>query len=220
MARSSLRRYFRHGMLTQLMVFAAVARAGSVTRAAEELHLAQPTVSMQLRKLSEALDMRLFEHEGRGLRLTESGRAVQALCEELAGVLLRAEARFDGLRKPPLAKLRLAAEPEGRGVAARLLAAFSTRHPGVQASLHVASRADLLERLAAGEDDVYLLELEVEGVPPERRWSLAHPKGRPLAAEVALFLREALLLDAFQIAANNPGPEEDPWKSRGTTTRP
>ena len=134
MARSSLRRYFRHGMLTQLLVFAAVARAGSVTRAAAELHLAQPTVSMQLRKLSEALDMPLFEREGRGLRLTECGRAVHELCDELAGVLARAEMRFDSLRKPVPAKMRL-------------------------------------------------------------------------------------LLDAFEAAANNPGPEEDPWKSRGATTR-
>jgi DNA-binding transcriptional LysR family regulator len=48
MSRARLRRYFRHGLLPQLMVFEAVARLGGVTRAAEELHLAQPTVSMQL----------------------------------------------------------------------------------------------------------------------------------------------------------------------------
>src|SRR6187431_3110555 len=63
------RRFFRHGLLPQLMVFDAVARLGSVTRAAEELHLAQPTVSLQLKKLADTLDVTLFEQRGRRLHL-------------------------------------------------------------------------------------------------------------------------------------------------------
>src|SRR5690349_17573708 len=54
---ATLRRYFRHGLFPQLVVFEAVARLGSVTRAANELHLAQPTVSMQLKKLSQTLEV-------------------------------------------------------------------------------------------------------------------------------------------------------------------
>ena len=61
MPRTALRRYFRHGILPQLMVFEAVARHASVTKAAEALHLAQPTVSIQLKKLAETLDVQLFE---------------------------------------------------------------------------------------------------------------------------------------------------------------
>ena len=57
MSRARLRRFFRHGLLPQLFVFEAVARLGSVTRAAEELHLAQPTVSLQLKKLAETLEV-------------------------------------------------------------------------------------------------------------------------------------------------------------------
>jgi len=57
MPRARLRRFFRHGLLPQLIVFEAVARLGSVTRAAEELHLAQPTVSLQLKKLAETLEV-------------------------------------------------------------------------------------------------------------------------------------------------------------------
>ena len=70
MSRVRTRRLFRHGLLPQLIVFEAVARLGSVTRAAEELHLAQPTVSLQLKKLSEALEVQLFEQRGRRLHLT------------------------------------------------------------------------------------------------------------------------------------------------------
>ena len=65
----------------------------------------------------------------------------------------------------------------------------------MQVSLHIAERGELLARLAAGEDDVYLFELELEGLPAERRWSVAHAKGRELARSAALFVREALLND-------------------------
>src|SRR5262245_38398330 len=177
MPRARLRRFFRHGLLPQLIVFEAVARLGSVTRAAEELHLAQPTVSLQLKKLAETLEVTLFEPQGRGLRLTGAGHSLRESCDELIHCLTRAEARLEAFRSPRTERLQLAAEPEVRAVAARLIADFCARHPGVQASLHVGEREELLERLAAGTDDLYLFVLEVEGLPAARRWSIAHPKG-------------------------------------------
>jgi DNA-binding transcriptional LysR family regulator len=188
----TLRRYFRHGLFPQLMVFEAVARLGSVTRAARELHLAQPTVSMQLKKLSHALEVRLFEPDGRRLRITAAGEALRQVCHEMNDLFHRADERLAPFRQKKVEVLRLAAEPEARGVAARLLAAFCARHPGVQASLHIAEREVLLERLAAGADDVFLFELEIEGLPAERRWSVAHAKGKDLARSAAAFVREAL----------------------------
>ena len=97
-----------------------------------------------------------------------------------------------------------------------LAASTLARYPGVQASLHIAARAELLGRFAAAEDDVYLFELEVDGLPAERRWSVAHAKGRELARSAALFVREALLDGAY----NAPHREEEgTWSSRANTTR-
>src|SRR5581483_4541209 len=121
-------------------VFEAVARLGSVTRAAGELHLAQPTVSTQLRKLADALEVPLFEPRGRGLRLTPAGRELLAACEELSLLLARTEERLAALRMRKPEVLRLAAAPGARQLAARVLASFCMRYPGVQASLHVANR--------------------------------------------------------------------------------
>jgi DNA-binding transcriptional LysR family regulator len=193
MSRAKTRRFFRHGLLPQLFVFEAVARLGSVTRAAEELHLAQPTVSIQLKKLAETLEVTLFEQQGRRLRLTGAGHALREACAELIHCVVRADVRLEPFRKPKAQTLCVAAEPEARAVAARLIAAFCARHPGVKASLYVGERAELLARLNAGTDDIYLLALEVEGVPVELRWSMAHPNGRSPSAAAALFLREALL---------------------------
>ena len=192
MPRAVTRRFFRHGLLPQLLVFEAVARLGSVTRAAEELHLAQPTVSTHLKKLAQTLELKLLEPEGRGIRLTPAGEELQCLCADLVHFFAQAEERLSRFRRPQSESLRLAAEPEARQVASRLVAAFSSRHPGVQVSLHIADRDELLGRLAAGEDDVYLFELEIDGLPPSQRWSVAHAKGRELARAAALFVREAL----------------------------
>lgn len=118
MSRATLRRYFRHGLFPQLVVFEAVARLGGVTRAAGELHLAQPTVSMQLKKLSQALEVRLFEPDGRGLKMTPAGEALREVCVELIELFRRAEDRLSAFREPALEL----AEPQGGEVAARLLA--------------------------------------------------------------------------------------------------
>src|SRR4029077_13327479 len=137
MPRATLRRYFRHGLFPQLMVFEAVARLGSATRAAEELHLAQPTVSTQIRKLSDALGLALIEQRGRGLAPTPAGLELRAACEELIGLLERTEARLAAPRAPGADALRVGATPGARRLAARLIAAFCLRHPGSKASLHV-----------------------------------------------------------------------------------
>jgi LysR family transcriptional regulator, low CO2-responsive transcriptional regulator len=90
----ALRRYFRHGIFPQLLVFEAVARLGSVTRAGKELHLAQPTVSMQLRKLSDTLGIPLFRWSGRRMELTAPGSELHAACPELFELVGRLDGRL------------------------------------------------------------------------------------------------------------------------------
>lgn len=93
-----LKRYFRHGTLTQLWVFEAIARHGSFTRAARELHLAQPTVSIQMKKLAETVGVPLFEPAGRGVALTQGGRELLAAVDELFASFAGLENRLAGLR--------------------------------------------------------------------------------------------------------------------------
>jgi DNA-binding transcriptional LysR family regulator len=98
MSRKPLRRFFRHGLLPQLLVFEAVARLGSVTRAAENLHLAQPTVSLQIKKLAAALEVDLFTHSGRRLHLTAAGYVLQDISSQLIALLGRTEERLSPWR--------------------------------------------------------------------------------------------------------------------------
>jgi DNA-binding transcriptional LysR family regulator len=91
----ALRRYFRHGMLPQLLAYEACIRHGSVTRAAEELSLAQPTVSCLIKKLSTTRGGALTMTRDRRIEPTALGHEVLALCREV----IEALERFDHRRR-------------------------------------------------------------------------------------------------------------------------
>ena len=98
MSQPDIHRYFRHGTLPQLRLFEASARLGSFTRAAQELHMAQPTASVQIKKLSETVGVPLFEQVGKRLYLTEAGRRLHESCEEVFRVFAALEASLADMR--------------------------------------------------------------------------------------------------------------------------
>ncbi|MHB8472731.1 MAG: LysR family transcriptional regulator [Gammaproteobacteria bacterium] len=97
----------RHTTLRQLQVFEAVARLGSFTRAAEELYLAQPTVSMQLKKLADTVGMPLFVQIGICIQLTDTGREVYAACLEVFRAMADLEMKIADLKGMKRGRLQL-----------------------------------------------------------------------------------------------------------------
>jgi len=156
MPQSRIRRYLKHGTLTQLSVFEAIARLGSYTRAAEELYLAQPTVSVQIKKLTETVGVTLFEQIGKSVHLTEAGRELHRTAQEIFQQLNAVEDRLANLRGLKAGRLRLAVSTTGKYFAPRLLAAFVHEHPGIEVSLQIHHRETLMERMAANNDDLYI----------------------------------------------------------------
>ena len=156
MLQPNIRRYLRHGTLPQLRVFEASARLGSLTRAAEELHMAQPTASVQVKKLTETVGLPLFEQVGRRVYLTDAGQRLYTGCQEVFRALSTVEETLNGLRAMESGHLRLAVCSTGKHFAPRLLGTFFQRYPGVEVSLEIHNRVKLLERLANNEDDLYL----------------------------------------------------------------
>jgi DNA-binding transcriptional LysR family regulator len=156
MLQSVIRRYLKHGTLPQLRVFEASARLGSLTRAAEELHIAQPTASVQIRKLADTVGLPLFEQVGKRIYLTDAGERVYAGCHEVFRAFSAIEEALDALRTMESGHLRLAVSSTSKYFAPRMLGAFIQRYPGVQASLEIHNRQTLIERLASNEDDVYI----------------------------------------------------------------
>lgn len=156
MLQSKIHRYLKHGTLPQLSAFEAVARLGNFTRAAEELYMAQPTVSVQIKKLTETIGLPLFEQVGNHVHLTETGRELQTACREIFQVLVKIDDRLSSIRGLESGRLQLAVSSTGKYFAPRMLAAFVQKHPGVDVSLQIHNRQTLLERLANNTDDLYL----------------------------------------------------------------
>ena len=150
-----------HLTLRQLKVFEAVARHLNYTRAAEELHLTQPAVSMQVKQLEESLGVALFEQLGKRVHLTEAGtevlgyaRSVTQQLDELEGVLHRMKGLGGG-------RLRISVATTANYFIPTLLGSFSRRYPDVTVSLDVTNRETLLRQLAENTVD-----LVVMGQPP------------------------------------------------------
>jgi DNA-binding transcriptional LysR family regulator len=152
-----IRRYLRHGTLPQLQVFEAVARHGSFTRAAEELYLAQPTVSGHIRKLTETVGLPLLEQVGKRVHPTAAGRELYDACQDIFGRLDRVEGKLADMRGLKGGVLRVASATAGKWLATRLLAGFAEAYPDVEVALHVNCRRELLARLSGNQDDLYLL---------------------------------------------------------------
>jgi LysR family transcriptional regulator, low CO2-responsive transcriptional regulator len=156
MKHPNLRRYIRHGTLVQLSVFETVARLGGFTKAAQTLHMAQPTVSMHIKRLTETVGIALFEASGRGVKLTDAGRELQVACEEVFQKIADVESRLAKMRDPGTARLRIAVSTAAKYFVPRLLARFWEMHPGVEVAVTMMNYQSLLNRLEADLDDFYI----------------------------------------------------------------
>jgi DNA-binding transcriptional LysR family regulator len=151
-----------HLTLRQLQVFESTARHLSLSRAAEELHLSQPGVSMQLKKLGEAVGHPLLEQNSKRVKLTDQGQELVATAREILGAVKRYELSLVARQGLTQGTLRLVVISTASYFIPRLLGVFAQMHPGVKISLRVTNRELVLESLTAGLDDLYVL-----GQPPE-----------------------------------------------------
>nr|WP_306467096.1 LysR family transcriptional regulator [Thermoleptolyngbya sichuanensis] len=186
----------------QLKVFEATARHGSFTRAAEELFLTQPTVSMQVKQLTKAIGLPLFEQVGKRLFLTDAGRELFSTCQEIFGKLEQLEMSIADLKGMKQGRLRLAVITTAKYFLPRLLGPFCQKYPGVDISLTVTNHERVIERLGNNQDDLYVMSQL-----PENLDIVAHPfldnplvvigpKTHPLAKEKNISL-ERLAEETF-----------------------
>ena len=151
-----------HLTFRQLSVFEAVARHLSFSRAAQELHLTQPAVSMQIKQLEENVGTSLFEQLGKKIYLTEAGHELYHYSRAIAQQLSEAEAVLGELKGLKRGKLKISVASTANYFAPQLLATFSQRFPTVTVSLNVTNRQALLVQLANNEMDMAIM-----GQPPD-----------------------------------------------------
>jgi DNA-binding transcriptional LysR family regulator len=169
------RRRTGHVTLRQLEIFECVARAGSVSRAAEALHLTQPAVSLQLKTLAEAIGQPLTEPAGRGIRITQAGRDLADACRELAAVWSRFEARLDDVAALRRGRLRVSVVTTAKYFLPKALGRFVQLHPGIEVELEIQNRDGVLARLRERLDDLYVMSAPPQDAAIEAEPFLPNP---------------------------------------------
>ena len=147
----------KHATLRQLKVFEAVARHLSFSRAAEELHLTQPAVSTQVKKLEEHAGLPLFEQFGKKIFLTAAGAELLDIGRSIIQQFEAAESAMTQLKGVTGGKLNVAVISAGDYFFPRLLVEFVGRHQGVVLNFTVHNREGLLAQMAANLADLAIM---------------------------------------------------------------
>lgn len=152
-----------HLTLRQLQCFSAVARNLSYTRAAEELHLTQPAVSMQIRQLEQQAGLALTEQFGKQVYLTEAGEEVHRYAKSILHQVDEMDDVLDKLKGFAGGRLRIAAISSANYFAPKLLGTFHQRFPDVSVSMDVTNQTSVVKQVIENEVDMAIM-----GQPPDQ----------------------------------------------------
>ncbi|MBA4501244.1 LysR family transcriptional regulator [Marinobacterium marinum] len=170
----------RHLTFRLLEVYVTVVRTGSVTAAAQQLHLTQPTVSQQLKRLAEAVAEPLFVSRGGRLELTDSGRELYRTALDVTGRFEDFQDYLAELKGGQKGRFSIALVNTAQYVLPKLLGPYSQAFPEVEMTVEIGNRQQLLERFERQLDDIYVF---------------SHPPSLE-QAHVARFLRNPLVVIA------------------------
>lgn len=143
--------------LRQLQVFRAVCEHGSYSRAAEEMALTQPAVSLQIRQLEELVGQPLFEYVGKKLYLTEAAEALKRASSDIFGRLESLDMQLSDLQGSLQGQLNLCVESSAKYFIPHLFAEFRRQYPEVSLSLTVVNHALVVRRLTQSRDDLMIM---------------------------------------------------------------
>ena len=161
--------------LRQFRVFEAVARNLSFSKAAAELHLSQPAVSMQVKGIENILGMPLTEQMGKKIYLTDAGREVLYACQSITARLDDLQTNLAQLRGMDSGRLNIAVTTTVSAIATGILASFRVRYPKVSIHLDVSNRDSVLGQLAHNRIDIAIMGQVPDGLDLEATRFMDNP---------------------------------------------
>ena len=182
--------------LHQLKVFETVARNGSFTRAAEELSITQPTVSSQVKQLTKAIELPLFEQIGKSLYLTDAGKELLIACQDIFERLDNFEMKVADLKGTKQGQLKLAVITTAKYFVPRILGSFCQHYPGIDVALKVTNHQEIQQRMSNNQDDLYIVSNPHKDIDLKSQPFLNNPlvvvarKDHPLAQKSNLNIQE------------------------------
>lgn len=146
----------------QLEIFRALVATGSISAAAKDANVTQPTASVHLRDLTEAVGMPLYEVIGRKVYLTEVGKELAKAAQGVRSEWLTFEQSVQGIKGAESGLLRVGMVNTAQYFAPRMLGSFCAARPKVEVAMALLNRDGVIERLRANQDDLYIMSR-----PPE-----------------------------------------------------
>lgn len=143
--------------LRQLQILQALAEYKNISLVAEKLFISQPSVSIQLKNLSELFDITLYQVNGKVVELTEAGQAILATSTDIFDSLSRLSSQLDDFKGIKSGKLKLCVVSTAKYFLPLLLGPFCKLYPLIDVELNIGNRAQVLSRLRANKDDFYVL---------------------------------------------------------------
>jgi len=192
----------------QLRVFTCVAKHSSFARAAEELHLTPPAISMQIKELEQSCELPLFERTGKAMRLTMPGEYLLVYARRILATLKEAETVMAGLRGAEAGRMTIGMVSTAEYFLPRLLARFRAEHPAVEMRLSVGNREQLVRQLRDNEVDLAIMGRPPRELDTRAEPFAAHPLAVIAAPEHPLARRRQLApkaLDAEEFIVREPG---------------
>lgn len=159
----------------QLRLFLALAEHGSITAAAEACHVTQPSVSMQLRELTDSVGVPLYELIGRRIHLTEAGKALAQTARAMLDEWLAFEQTIHAMKGLEQGRLRVALVSTAKYFVPRLLGNFCQEHPNIEIALEILNRDGVVARLRENRDDLYIMSTPPENLDLEQRVFMLNP---------------------------------------------
>lgn len=190
----------KNATLRQLATFHALARLGSISQTAEEMHLTQPAVSLQISILEESAGTPLLTRSSRGVKLTAAGELLAGYADRSLALMREAGEAMAAHRGLVAGTLRIAAVSTAEYLLPHVLLAFVQQHPKVQVKLQVGNRAEVAAALAVQEVDLAVMGR----APAELRAQSAAFARHPMAF-VAAPTHPVMQLPAPTLADMNDG---------------
>jgi LysR family transcriptional regulator, low CO2-responsive transcriptional regulator len=159
----------------QLRLFKALAETGSVTAAARIMHVTQPTASMQLKELSNAVGMPLFEFVGKKIYLTEAGKTLAFSAQSISQEWESLEQNIAAMKGLKTGKLKIALVSTAKYFIPSLVGNFSSNYPDVDIALEVLNRDAVVARLEKNMDDMAIMTQPPENLEIEDEVFLDNP---------------------------------------------
>lgn len=145
--------------LNQLQIFLKIVQTQSVTKAAEELHLTQPAVSIQLKNLQDQFDIPLTEVVGRKIYITDFGREIAVAAEKIINEVYAINYKTQAFKGQLTGRLKLSVVSTGKYVMPYFLADFMKQHSGIELLMDVTNKNKVVEALENNEVDFALVSI-------------------------------------------------------------